>query len=97
MRAKRDDRTLAELMAHDEVGRADHTVGLNRRLRRRMPFHGIPKPLQQLRRPFGMTLAVAGRVIRRDSDQVGEKLRLRLMLGLEKSSDRPCDFFVRKG
>jgi hypothetical protein len=62
-----------------------------------MSFHGKRKPLQQLRRPFGMTLAVTGRAIRRNLDQIGEKLRLRLALGLEKSGDRSCDFFIRKG
>ena len=81
---ERDRRTaLPEGPAHDQVGRADHAVGLDQRIGDLMPLDDKSEPFEELCDRLGRRVAVARRVVRRDLDDLGEEAGLGLLMGAQ--------------
>ena len=85
MRVERHDRAVAEPLAHDEVGAADHAVGAHQLVRDGMPLDREAQPFEQPGRRLGVGGAVAGRVVGRHLDQLGQKAGLGVAVLLEDS------------
>ncbi|MCY1311809.1 hypothetical protein D9M70_621600 [compost metagenome] len=63
----------AELLAHDQVGGADHAGGLHLRVGHLVRLHREAQALQQFLGALAMGIAIAGRVVRRHLDQLGQE------------------------
>ena len=87
MRVERHDRTGAELAADDEVGGADHAVGLDQIVRHVMTLDRETQLFKQFGRALGMGGAVARRIVRRYLDQLRQELDLGLVLLVDVSAD----------
>jgi hypothetical protein len=70
----------AEVLPHDQIGGADHAVRLGQALGYGVPLHAQPETLEQCGRALGMTRAVAGRIVGRHFDQLGQQAHLRPVL-----------------
>ena len=75
MGVERHHRPVAEAFADDEVGAADHAVGPDQLGRHRMSLDREAQPFEQRRGARRVGVAVAGRVVGWDLDQLGQEAR----------------------
>ena len=75
MRIERDDRSAAGAEAHSyhQVRTADHAVGLDRRVRHDMALDDEAQRFQQRRRLLRVRCAIAGRIVGRNANQLGQE------------------------
>ena len=91
MRVERDRRTLPEPAPDDQVGRRNHAVGLDERLRNLVPLDLKSQSFQERGDSLRGTAAIAGRVVRRNLHDFGEEARLSLSLLAHEIMDRAFD------
>ena len=84
---ERDDRPLAEPVAHDQVGHALHSCRFHRRSRHLVRLDGQAELLQQFARALGMRPAIARWIIARDLHQLGKESALARKLAIDEITD----------
>ena len=88
MGVERDRRpALPEGLARDQVGRADHAVGLDQRVGNLVPLDDEAEPFEELCHRLGRWVAVARRIVGRDLDDLGKEAGLGLLMGAEVFAD----------
>jgi hypothetical protein len=84
---ERDHRSVAEAVAHDQVGRALHAGGFDHRLRHRVRLDRQPELFEQLLHTRRVGGAVAGRVVARHLDELGKERGLARKIALDEGGD----------
>ncbi len=87
VRVERDRGAVAKAVTHDEIGRTLHTGGLNDRRRHIVRFNLETKRFKQRPCPRRMRRAVAGRIVARDFDELGEERHFALELPIDELKD----------
>ena len=92
MRVERDRRAaLPEPAPDDQIGRRNHAVGLDEALRNLVPLDLKPKSFQELGDDFRGAVAISGRIVGRNLDDLGEEARLRFGMLAHEVMDRALD------